>query len=58
MALCSSNKGTIEQRIKCLTILIEAGANVNASNKQRYCLSILHFPDNYIIDVLIIFIII
>ncbi|PBC28458.1 ankyrin repeat, SAM and basic leucine zipper domain-containing protein 1 [Apis cerana] len=35
MALCSSNKGTIEQRIKCLTILIEAGANVNASNKQR-----------------------
>lgn len=38
MALCSSNKGTIEQRIKCLTTLIEAGANVNASNKQRYCL--------------------
>lgn len=36
MALCSSNKETIEQRIKCLTILIEAGANVNASNKQRH----------------------
>lgn len=36
MALCNSIKETTEQRIKCLTTLIEAGANPNASNKQRY----------------------
>lgn len=38
MALCNSIKETTEQRIKCLTTLIEAGANPNASNKQRQTL--------------------
>lgn len=38
MALCNSTKETTEQRIKCLTVLIEAGANPNASNKLRYFL--------------------
>lgn len=36
MALCNCSKETAEQRMKCLTVLIEAGANANASNKQRY----------------------
>ncbi|KAF3420241.1 hypothetical protein E2986_09314 [Frieseomelitta varia] len=35
MALCNSIKETTEQRIKCLTVLIEAGADPNASNKLR-----------------------
>ncbi|CAK9825320.1 Ankyrin repeat, SAM and basic leucine zipper domain-containing protein 1 [Anthophora retusa] len=35
MALCFSTKNTTEQRIKCLMLLIQAGANVNASSKQR-----------------------
>ncbi|XP_078045846.1 uncharacterized protein LOC144474621 isoform X2 [Augochlora pura] len=35
MALCSSTKGTTENRIKCLTLFMEAKANVNATNKQR-----------------------
>ncbi|XP_076376974.1 uncharacterized protein LOC143259310 isoform X2 [Megalopta genalis] len=35
MALCSSTRGTIETKIKCLTLLMKAKANVNASNKQR-----------------------
>lgn len=38
MALCNSIKETTEQRIKCLTALIEAGANPNANNKQRQTL--------------------
>ena len=36
MALCNATKETTEQCIKCLTVLIEAGANPNASNKLRY----------------------
>ncbi|OAD62595.1 Ankyrin repeat, SAM and basic leucine zipper domain-containing protein 1, partial [Eufriesea mexicana] len=35
MALCNSLEGTTEQRLKCLKILIKAGANVNATNKRR-----------------------
>lgn len=35
MALCNCTKETTEQRIKCLKVLIEAGADPNASNKLR-----------------------
>ncbi|XP_076249210.1 ankyrin repeat, SAM and basic leucine zipper domain-containing protein 1 [Calliopsis andreniformis] len=35
MALCSSTKGTIEERIQCLNLLLEAKANTHACNKQR-----------------------
>ncbi|XP_076646441.1 uncharacterized protein LOC143355491 isoform X2 [Halictus rubicundus] len=35
MALCNSTKSTLENRIKCLTLLIKQKANVNATNKQR-----------------------
>ncbi|XP_076749304.1 uncharacterized protein LOC143422502 isoform X1 [Xylocopa sonorina] len=35
MALCNSTRGTTEQRIKCLKLLITAEADADASNKQR-----------------------
>lgn len=35
MALCSSSNGTTENRIKCLTLLMNEKANINATNKQR-----------------------
>ncbi|KZC03916.1 Ankyrin repeat, SAM and basic leucine zipper domain-containing protein 1 [Dufourea novaeangliae] len=35
MALCSTTRGTIEDRMQCLTLLIKEKANVNATSKQR-----------------------
>lgn len=35
MALCNCTSGTTEKRIKCLTLLISLGADVDAINKHR-----------------------
>ena len=35
MILCNSSKNTVETRLTCLKLLTKAGANVNASNKQK-----------------------
>ncbi|XP_012148378.1 uncharacterized protein LOC100882601 [Megachile rotundata] len=35
MILCNCSQNTMENRITCLTLLIKAGADANASNKQK-----------------------
>ncbi|XP_017890971.1 ankyrin repeat, SAM and basic leucine zipper domain-containing protein 1 [Ceratina calcarata] len=35
MALCNCSRGTTEERMKCLTLLIALGADVNTSDKRR-----------------------